>query len=161
MDTMNRRVMNGLLWTAVMLSMLAPVARAQEVDADTVAKIDAALPAKPAVAPQAPRKVLVFTFCAGFKHASIPVAAKAFEMLGAKTGAYTATVSDDPAVFAPESLAQFDAVIMDNNTGDPITDPAQRQSLLDFVKNGKGIVGVHAATDCFYQWTEYGEMMGG
>jgi type 1 glutamine amidotransferase len=36
-----------------------------------------------------------------------------------------------------------------------------RESLIDFVKSGKGIVGVHAATDCSYQWPEYGEMMGG
>ena len=32
---------------------------------------------------------------------------------------------------------------------------------MEFVKNGKGIVGVHAATDNFYQWPEGMEMMGG
>jgi type 1 glutamine amidotransferase/HEAT repeat protein len=32
---------------------------------------------------------------------------------------------------------------------------------VDFVRNGKGLIGVHAATDCLYKWPEYGDMMGG
>jgi hypothetical protein len=36
-----------------------------------------------------------------------------------------------------------------------------RKSLVDFVKNGHGLVGVHAAADCSYEWPEYGEMIGG
>jgi type 1 glutamine amidotransferase/HEAT repeat protein len=144
--------------------MLAPAARAQDeevIDPGLLAQIDASLPTQATATPQAPRKVFVFTACTGYKHKSIPVAAKAFEMLGAKTGAFTAFSSADPAMFAAEPLAQFDAVIMDNCTGEPIADLAQRMNLVDFVKNGKGIVGVHAATDCFYNWAEYGDMMGG
>ena len=29
------------------------------------------------------------------------------------------------------------------------------------MKSGKGIIGVHAACDCSYQWSDYGDMMGG
>jgi type 1 glutamine amidotransferase len=36
-----------------------------------------------------------------------------------------------------------------------------KKSLMDFVKSGKGFVGIHAATDTFYNWSEYGEMVGG
>jgi len=36
-----------------------------------------------------------------------------------------------------------------------------KQAVLDFVKGGKAIIGVHAATDCYYGWRDYGEMMGG
>jgi HEAT repeat protein/type 1 glutamine amidotransferase len=64
-------------------------------------------------------------------------------------------------VFAPESLAQFDAVCMLSSTGELFDDAKLKQSLVDFVKGGKGLVGIHAATDCFYKWTEYGDMMGG
>jgi hypothetical protein len=32
---------------------------------------------------------------------------------------------------------------------------------MDFVKSGKGFAGVHSATDTFYDWPEYGEMIGG
>jgi type 1 glutamine amidotransferase/HEAT repeat protein len=30
-----------------------------------------------------------------------------------------------------------------------------------YIKTGKGIAGIHAATDCFYKWEEFGAMMGG
>jgi hypothetical protein len=36
-----------------------------------------------------------------------------------------------------------------------------RKSFIDYVKAGHGLVGVHAATDCSYNWPEYGEMIGG
>jgi len=39
----------------------------------------------------------------------------------------------------------------------------REQNLLDFVqKDGKGLVGIHAATDAYYKdWPEYGELIGG
>ena len=40
-------------------------------------------------------------------------------------------------------------------------DPVLKQSLMDFVKQGKGVIGIHAATDNFYDWPEAAEMMGG
>ncbi|MBM3289953.1 MAG: ThuA domain-containing protein, partial [Candidatus Hydrogenedentes bacterium] len=147
---------------AVTVLLLLPSglsARAQSVD--DLARVDAALPAQARVAPPTARKLLVFTLCKGFVHSSIPVGAHAIERMGVKTGAYAATVSDDPMVFAPDSLAQFDAVLMLNTTGELFDDEKLKQSLAKFVKKGKGLVGIHAATDCFYHWAEYGEMMGG
>ena len=32
---------------------------------------------------------------------------------------------------------------------------------MDHVKGGAGFVGIHSATDTFYEWAEYGEMIGG
>jgi type 1 glutamine amidotransferase len=150
-----------------------PSAKPEEIQKITQAMPDTA-PAKP----QKARKVLVFTLTRGFAHSSVPVAAKALEIMGQKTGAFEATISDDPAMFEPEKLRAFDAVVMDNTTGDPFAPdtknmtPEQKQtakeqslrlrrSLLEFVSSGKGLVGIHAATDCFYDWKEYGEMMGG
>jgi type 1 glutamine amidotransferase len=41
-------------------------------------------------------------------------------------------------------------------------DESQKADLLRFVRDdGKGFIGVHSAIDTFYQWPEYGEMMGG
>lgn len=31
----------------------------------------------------------------------------------------------------------------------------------DFVRNGKGLIGVHSSTDCLYKWPEYGKIIGG
>ncbi len=115
--------------------------------------------------PKRRRRLLVFNLCRGFRHKLIAWAAKAMEVIGAKSGAFETVMSTDPAVFAPESLRQFDAICM-NNTTRELFDKAPNQdelkkSLMDFVRGGKGIVGIHAATDCFYKWPEYGEMMGG
>lgn len=33
--------------------------------------------------------------------------------------------------------------------------------MLDFVKGGKPFFGIHSATDTFYDWPEYGELIGG
>jgi type 1 glutamine amidotransferase/HEAT repeat protein len=141
--------------------LAAPFAIAEEPTPEQIEAVRAALPAKATVAPAQPRRVLVFNRCQGFVHGSIPLAAKAMAMLGEATGAYEAVLSEDPAMFAPESLAGFDAIIMNNTTGNPLEDPAHKESLLAFVRGGKGLVGIHAATDCFYDWPEYGELIGG
>jgi len=122
--------------------------------------IDAA-PDRPTAFAKKERKLLVFTLCKGFKHSSVPYGATAMGVIGRKTGAFEVTVSDDPAVFARDSLAGFDAVCFDNTTGTLFKDPELRASFMDFVRSGKGVVGIHAATDCFYDWAEFGEMMGG
>ena len=121
--------------------------------------IDAA-PDKASVEPKKERKVLVFTLCQGFKHKSIPYCTKAMEVLGSKTGAFSCDVSKDKKVFNAGNLAQYDAIIF-NNTTKLTFDDAQRKAIMDFVKGGKGIVGIHAATDNFYKWPEAAEMMGG
>src|SRR5690606_28401741 len=38
---------------------------------------------------------------------------------------------------------------------------AARRNLLAFVRGGKGLVGIHAATDTCYGWPAYGRMIGG
>ncbi len=142
-------------------------------------KVMGALPTKAYATPQKPRKLLVFTLCNGFPHSSVQLGAQAFQAMGKSTGAFEAVISDDIAMFEPETLAQFDGVCMMNTTGELFTpknfdklspeeqkaatdrEARLKKSFLEFVKGGKGLIGVHAATDCFYKWAEYGEMMGG
>ena len=38
---------------------------------------------------------------------------------------------------------------------------ADRESLVEFVRQGKAFIGIHNATDTFYKWEPYGEMIGG
>jgi uncharacterized protein len=122
---------------------------------------EAALPAQPSVKPAKPRKVLVFSLARIYAHPTIALGARTFEAMGKKTGAWETVISDDPQMFAADKLAQFDAVIFNNTSGDFLDDPTLRQNLLDFVKGGKGFVGIHAAADGLYDWKEYGEMIGG
>jgi type 1 glutamine amidotransferase len=129
---------------------------------DELKKVEAALPDKPAVAPQKPRKLFIFTGSKGFHHDSIPLGAETLKLLGAKTGAYQSVISNDPQMFAADKLKEFDAVFLDNTTGVWFAEDSLKQSLLDFVKGGKGVAGNHGATDAFYQkWPEYGELIGG
>lgn len=141
-----------LLWVAAV---------PQAAQKDHVDRVMAAAPFKPLAAPKKARKLLVFTLARGFKHSSIPLAAEALKHLGEKTRAWSSVVSDDPQMFKPQSLAAFDAVCFDQCTGDPFAEKDLQASLLEFVRAGRGFVGIHAATDCFYGWKEYGELIGG
>ena len=105
----------------------------------TVEAMTAALPATAPARPMRARKVLVEAHAAGFVHSSIPLAAKTIEALGTKTGAWSTTISYDPADIASENLKQYDAVFLASTTGAFLDDPgnasataARRQALLDF-----------------------------
>jgi type 1 glutamine amidotransferase len=152
---------------ACLLPLSVSTAFAQEVKPEVVEKIKEALPkAAPAVAKMG-RKVLIFTRTKGFRHGSIPTAAKSLAMLGEATGAYESVHSEDPSMFEPDTLKQFDAVFMVNTTGECLDEGDKekherlKQSLVDFVKSGKGICGTHSATDTYKNWKEYNDMMGG
>jgi len=132
-----------------------------EVPPETIARIEAAAPSLAPVRPAKPRKLLVMSLCRGFRHGVIPVGEAALRVLGEKPGAFEAVFTEEPAMFRRENLAEFDAVCFHNSTGELFEDPELRQGLLEFVRGGGGLVGIHAATDCFYQWAEFGEMMGG
>lgn len=144
----------------------------------------AALPDKPLAAPQSLRRVLVLCKAAGWVHTSIPLASKMVEYLGDRTGAWMTTITYDPAFVTADNLKNYDAIFLDSTTGEFLDDPndkaatqARRQALLDFVKGGKGLAGIHAATDSYHTsprpgsgegasaptgtWPEFNQMIGG
>lgn len=181
----------------------------REVPPADIEKIREAAPEQAPAEPAKPRRILVYSETTAFYHASIPWAEKAMEILGEKSGAFEATVSNDLDNFMPENLAQYDAVVLNNTTGElfvparPKAPPRPnrkrfksdeefekaeakwqeqkaaydermksyvapedcskelRASLMNWLKSGKGLVGIHAATDCSYKWAEFGEMIGG
>jgi type 1 glutamine amidotransferase len=123
--------------------------------------IDAAIPSTATVKPGQPRRILVFWRCEGFFHGEgIAGANHALAAMGRKTGAFTADFSDDYRVFAPASLAKYDVVVLNNTTQLKLPE-AGRPALLEFVRKGKGLVGIHAATDSFYDWPEGAALLGG
>lgn len=118
----------------------------------------AALPTTQGVKPLQPRKVLVLahTGAGGFVHASIPLAAKTVEALGNRGGLWTTTVTYDAADISRDNLKQYDAIFLDSTTAcflddkDASVTAARRSALLDFVRSGKGMAGIHAATDAYH-----------
>jgi uncharacterized protein len=106
------------------------------------------------------RRLLFFTLSAGFKHASIPTAVRVITEIGEKSGMFQTTASQDVSVFTPENLKRYSA-IMFYTTGElPMTD-AEKSAFINFVRSGHGFVGVHSATDTFYMWPSYLELIGG
>ncbi|MET0556063.1 MAG: ThuA domain-containing protein [Vicinamibacteria bacterium] len=127
---------------------------------EDVAAMIAALPDKAPATPQKPRRVLVLGRAAGFVHSSIPLAARTIEEMGKKTGAWTTTITYDAAAIDAKTLAGYDAIFLASTTGhflddprDPAVTDARRQALLAFVRGGKGIAGIHAASDSYHQAT--------
>ena len=125
--------------------------------ASDVDKMMAALPSQAPAKPQKPRKVLVLGRAAGYVHSSIPLAAKTVEALGSKTGAWSTTITYDAADFNAANLKQYDAVFLASTTGCFLDDPnnaaatdARRAALLDFVRSGKGLAAIHAASDSYH-----------
>ncbi|MHC4353977.1 MAG: ThuA domain-containing protein, partial [Planctomycetota bacterium] len=131
-------------------------------------RVEAAIPSRAPSRPRKRRRLLIFELNVGYGgHRSIPTASLAFTLMGKKTGAFETVISRDPSVFEPESLRQFDAVFLNNTVGNLFTDPALRQSLLEFVYGGGGLMGVHGTSVAFTQWPgaredwpEFGIMLG-
>lgn len=138
------------------------------IDAGERQRIEAAIPSKPVVMPRKHRKLLIFDLNVGYGgHGSIHTANLAFTLMGERTGAFETVISKDPSVFKHENLKQFDAVFLNNTVGNLFEDPALRQSLIEFVYSGKGLLGVHGTSVAFTRWPgayedwpEFGIMLG-
>ncbi|MFN3312027.1 MAG: ThuA domain-containing protein, partial [Hyphomonas sp.] len=104
----------------------------------------------PPVAAPAPAHILVFSHTTGFRHASIEPGIVALEEIAAAKG-YTVTASEDPGVFTAEGLTPFDAIVFLSATtrrNEPDSEWLQetgRAALKDFIRSGRGVVGIHAA----------------
>lgn len=105
-------------------------------------------------------KVLYLTQSVGYKHEVLPLSEQILADLGRQSKTFEVTVSHDASTINARTLAPYSAVVF-YTTGELPMDESQRADLMAFVKGGKGFVGVHSATDTFYKWPEYGEMIGG
>lgn len=104
-------------------------------------------------------RVLYITHSAGFKHEVLPLSEQIFKDIGSRAG-LDVTATKELSMITREGLKDY-AVIVFYTTGElPISDD-QKKAMMDFVKSGKGFIGIHSATDTFYKWSEYGQMIGG
>ena len=107
----------------------------------------------------------------GYTHDSIGHALSVIDQLGRQTGLYDTYIRTDsqwitkqpiplPARNA-KNLNDFDAVFL-FISGEGDWSDQQKRDFVSFVKeDGKGVVGAHTGNAAFYQWEEFGEMMGG
>jgi uncharacterized protein len=105
-------------------------------------------------------KLLYLTLSAGFHHEIVPFSTGIVKEIGDKSGEFETTVTDDVTPFTAENLKQYDAVMFYTTGELPMTEE-QKTAFMDYIHSGHGFVGVHSATDTFYKWPAYGEMIGG
>lgn len=114
-------------------------------------------PAPSQASSQQPRRLLIFSKTAGFRHDAIGPAADA---LAVRLGtAFQVDRSEDATAFDPQNLGRYSVVVFLLTTGD-ILDDAQQSAFEGFIRAGGGYVGIHSATDTEYAWPFYGGLVG-
>ncbi len=104
--------------------------------------------------------LLYMTLSAGYKHSSVAPSRDIVKEIGEKSGAFDTTVTDDVSSFTAANLKKYDAVMFYTTGELPMTDE-QKHDFIQFIKSGHGFVGVHSATDTFYLWSDYADLIGG
>ncbi|MEK8228224.1 ThuA domain-containing protein [Oerskovia sp. M15] len=105
------------------------------------------------------RKVLIFTKTTQFRHSEAitqgtPVLEAAFAEVG-----ITSDHTEDSSVFTDADLAQYDALVMFQTSGDP-WDADQKAALERYQQGGGGIVAIHNATDMRGNYGWWDDMIG-
>lgn len=118
----------------------------------------------------------------GYQHDSVSHALATIERLGRESGLFVTSIRTDTQLVtkspvygtgkyaAPptgtrgtnaRNLNFFDAIFFYGLGEESLTDN-QKLDLISFIyDDGKGFIGAHSAIDAFYNWPEYGEMIGG
>ena len=107
-----------------------------------------------------PERILYFTYSAGYRHEVIPLSKAILTQLGRDSGVFEVTATEDTSEFSTENLKRY-AAVMFYTSGEIPMSGAQKTALLDFVRSGRGFLGVHSATDTFYTWPDYLDLVGG
>lgn len=102
--------------------------------------------------------VLVFSKTAAFRHGAIPDALKTIRELG-QTHRFAVEDTEDAGQFTSQYLKKFRVVVFNNTTGD-VLNSEQQAAFEKFIRKGGNFVGIHAATDCEYDWPWYAGLVG-
>ena len=104
------------------------------------------------------KKILVFAKTAAFRHASIPKGKEALVLMG-KQNNFLVDTTEDASFFTASKLKEYDAVVFLSTTGNILNDE-QQKAFEDYIRTGKGFVGIHAAADTEYDWAWYNKLVG-
>jgi uncharacterized protein len=109
----------------------------------------------PTEPPPTPRRLLVLTETAGYRHESIPTAVRTLGELGVETGrwqvaAEAGTPEQVAAAVTAAGLAQVDGVVFANTTGTLGFTPEGSEAFYRWIEAGGAYVGIHSASDTFH-----------
>lgn len=105
-------------------------------------------------------RILYVTCSAGYRHEVIPLSRLVLTQLGRNSGAFEIVATEDTSEVSTENLKRY-AAVMFFTTGELPMSRAEKTALLEFVRSGGGFLGVHSATDTFYTWPDYLDLIGG
>jgi hypothetical protein len=114
----------------------------------------------------APPRLLFLTHSAGFEHDVVKRARRAVLahaercMVDWAGPMFEVEATQECSALHADNLGRYQAVMFYTTGELPISD-GDKAALLQFVRDGGGFVGVHCASDTFYTYPEYGEMVGG
>jgi type 1 glutamine amidotransferase len=128
--------------------------------ADMLQKIRAAIPAKAYGTPKNPRKLLVIESLQGMSHDTIPHANIMLEEMGTITGAWRVELNNDLNNLKYPKIKEYDGIFLNSIVGEFAADPAVRDSLARYVREGGGLGGVHGTPWASRNWDEFAEMIG-
>ncbi len=154
-----------------------------ELSDEWLTKIEGLAPKQTTIPVSKKKNILVFTLVTGFQHWVVPHTTAVFQVLGDKTQAFHLTITDDISLFEEDQLKAFDAVILNNNgslkeerniflnklsedtalSETQINKKAKKleKNLLRFVKQGHGLMLLHAGITMQNTSPDFSEMVGG
>ena len=111
-------------------------------------------------------RVLFLTHSAGFVHSVVArpspdqLAHAERSLIEAAQGRLSVTATQDCALIDAENLARYDALLF-YTTGELPIDEENREALMTWIRDGGAFCGIHCATDTFYRYAPYMDMIGG
>jgi type 1 glutamine amidotransferase len=108
--------------------------------------------------PEPTTAVLIFSKTSGFHHESIPAGIRAIQNLGQEHG-FQVDTTTNAKLFTAAELKRYQAVVFLSTTQDVLNDE-QQTAFQQYIRSGRGFVGIHAATDTEYDWPWYGQLVG-
>ncbi len=154
-----------------------------EVSRVWLSEMESLAPTEPTVKTNGKKQILIFSLHTGFDHWTIPHTEAIIKLLGEKSGAYRVTTSKDIDMFNEKMLKNFDAIVLNNTCSttehrnifldiyrqdSTLSDARQKllakkmeNNLLNFVKNGKGLVVLHGGITMLNKSDAFSKMVGG
>jgi type 1 glutamine amidotransferase len=145
-------------------------------------KIEALAPSQTRFPSTSPKKILLFSLHTGFEHWVIPHTEEVFKILGSKSKGFTITASKDIHQFEKVSLANYDAIILNNTCSKPdhrhlfwdqlraeskadsaaVMAKAQEleSNLIEFVSRGGGLLLLHGAVTTLNNSSKFSDLVG-
>jgi len=145
-------------------------------------KIEALAPSQTRFPSTSPKKILLFSLHTGFEHWVIPHTEEVFKILGSKSKSFTITTSKDIHQFEKASLANYDAIVLNNtcskpdhrhlfwdqlraeSTADSAAVMAKAQelesNLIEFVSQGGGLLLLHGAVTTLNNSSKFSDLVG-